>query len=109
MLDLIIINNICIFNEENSYEYCTNVYSYSIIFGKHSYMHCGKEYDDSCKKNKECASKNCLKDGYCNSGSYPSDTDGVLESYILIYIGLFILLILCWYCYYIKPIYESIY
>jgi len=102
-------NNICIFNEESPTEFCTNVYGYSIFFGKHSYMHCGKEYGDSFKRNKECASKNCLKDGVCSEGSYPSDTDGLLETYILIGIGLFTLFIYCWYYYFIKPIYERIY
>jgi len=79
------INGACIFNEENPSEFCTNIYRYSIFFEGRSYMHCGKEINDICKRNRECASRSCGKNGYCTGGKLPSDTDGILELIILIY------------------------
>ncbi|ORX78120.1 hypothetical protein BCR32DRAFT_51691 [Anaeromyces robustus] len=55
------IDGFCIFNKENPTEMCTYNYSFSIIFGGHSYMHCGREIGDICKRNKECSSYNCFK------------------------------------------------
>ncbi|ORX49672.1 hypothetical protein BCR36DRAFT_412649 [Piromyces finnis] len=53
------IDGLCIFNEENPTEFCTSIYKFSIIFGRHSYMHCGKAISDICKTDKECGSKSC--------------------------------------------------
>ena len=81
------INGICIFNEENPIEFCTDIYRFLFILGgkilylttMHSYMHCGKVIDDTCKTNNECATKKCLKDGSCGPRGGPSDTDGLVN------------------------------
>jgi len=85
------------FNKENPTEFCTYIYSYSIFFGSHSYMHCGKTTGDICETNEECASLNCSKYGYCkNPPKGPSDTDGLIEiaqlCCLIIFIIIFIMI-----------------
>eukprot|EP00833_Pecoramyces_ruminatium_P000983 jgi/Orpsp1_1/1175015/evm.model.c7180000052317.1 len=58
------IDNICVYNDKSSVVHCDNIYNFSPIFGSSSYMYCGKSYDDICKSNKECSSKECLE-GFC--------------------------------------------
>jgi len=93
----------CVFNEENPSEFCTDIYRYIYqyipIFGRRSYMHCGKEIGDLCKTDNECGSKKCLKDGTCGAASAPSDTDGLYEFIFLICSSSIIFIILClYYC-----------
>ena len=53
------IDGYCIFNDKDPCEFCTDIYSNTLFFGRHSYRHCGKAIGDSCKWNKECGSKKC--------------------------------------------------
>ena len=53
------IDGYCIFNDKDPSEFCTDIYSNTLFFGRHSYRHCGKAIGDSCKWNKECGSKKC--------------------------------------------------
>ncbi|KAL6632291.1 hypothetical protein LY90DRAFT_521736 [Neocallimastix californiae] len=80
------IDGYCIFNEENPVEFCTNIYINLFIF-KYLYMHCGKAMFDICKKNSECASKNCINRSYCGFPSEePSDSDDIQGMINLLYL-----------------------
>jgi len=82
------IDGYCIFNDKDPSEFCTDIYSNTLFFGRHSYRHCGKAIGDSCKKNKECGSKKCWNNfGYshCAVPNRPSDSDFI--STILIFIS----------------------
>jgi len=66
------IDRLCIFNDENPIEFCTDIYINLAMFS-YSYIYCGKTIGDTCKKNKEYESKNCRKDNICGlppSGPY---------------------------------------
>ncbi|ORX51030.1 hypothetical protein BCR36DRAFT_397246 [Piromyces finnis] len=94
------IDGMCIYNEENPTEFCTDVYINS-IFGRRSYRHCGKAIGDVCKRKRECASKECLKYlgySYCGIPSRPSDSDFVTVFAKLLFLTIaiiFIFIILC--------------
>jgi len=92
------IDGVCIFNEENPIEFCTDIYRYSLIFGGYSYMYCGKTIHDTCNNNKECGSKNCLKNNTCGKPREPSENDGLREIIIFMYISFIIFIILCFCC-----------
>jgi len=47
-------------------------------------MYCAKSINDLCKTDKECISKNCLKDGTCGPTREPLETNGLFE-YIFTY------------------------
>jgi len=99
------INGFCIYNKENPTEFCTYIYSISVFYGRHSYMHCGRMPMDVCKTNKECASKECTKYGYCERlPDGPSEADNhtlavkLFILFIIIIIFIVISIILCLYC-----------
>jgi len=92
------IHNICVFNEENPIDFCTDIYSFSLIFGRRSYMYCGKTIGELCKIDNECGSKSCLEDGSCGNAGEPSEMDGLFEIIILIYSSIFLLISLCCGC-----------
>jgi len=92
------INNVCISNEVNPSEYCSNIYSFSFIFGRHSYMYCGKAVGDICETDNDCGTKHCLEDGSCGKAAQPSDSDGLGEAIILMYLSVIILFISCCCC-----------
>jgi len=96
-------NNFCVFNDETPIVHCDDIYKFS-IFGKSSYMHCGKAYQDTCKNNNECSSKKCL-DGFCDMQiEGPSDTDSLSPSIslIIIFIVIIIFILLCIICFICK-------
>ncbi|OUM56391.1 hypothetical protein PIROE2DRAFT_21617 [Piromyces sp. E2] len=68
------IDGVCVFNEDKSFELCSDIYSYFAVFS-HSYMYCGKSYGDLCKTDEECGSKICLEEGVCGPTKEPSETD----------------------------------
>jgi len=59
------IDNNCVFNKESPIYHCDIIYKYFAIF-EHSYVHCGKTYNDVCTNNNECSSNKCQK-GICNT------------------------------------------
>jgi len=72
------IDGYCMFNIENSTEFC--IYIYIIQFLYHLYIHCGNVVGEICKTNKECASVKCLRNGYCYAPpNRPSDSDGIYD------------------------------
>ena len=93
------IDHICIFNEENPIEFCTDIYKYFpilLIPISYSYMHCGKSIGEFCKTNNECGSKRCF-DGFCGPAREPSETDGLIEFILEIYILIIIIILFCIY------------
>jgi len=87
-------NNHCCFNNENEIEHCDNIYSNSLFLGESSYMYCGKRYLDTCKSNKECSSKKCLK-GICTQQiKGPSDSYSFRHTFQVMLILLIVLSIL---------------
>jgi len=95
------INNICIFNEKNPYEYCSNIYRFSFILGGgRSYMYCGKEVDDICKNNNDCGTKHCIDKRICGEAHQPSESDGLGEIIILMYLFFIFIILCCCYCIY---------
>jgi len=88
------IDGVCIFNEENPTEFCTDIYI-NLIF-RFSYMHCGKAIGDICKKDKECGSKNCMTQNVCgNSPDGPSDSDFITGFINLIHLFAIMFIIFC--------------
>jgi len=59
------IDNNCVFNIESLIYHCDIIYKYYDIF-EHSYIHCGKTFNDLCINNNECSSNKCKK-GICNA------------------------------------------
>jgi len=59
------IDNNCVFNKESTIYHCDIIYKYFAIF-EHSYVHCGKTYNDVCTNNNECSSNKC-QEGICNT------------------------------------------
>ncbi|KAG4099543.1 hypothetical protein H8356DRAFT_1423580 [Neocallimastix lanati (nom. inval.)] len=53
-------NNYCVFNEENPFVRCYNIY-----LNNSYHIYCGKASFDTCKNNNEYSSKNCSTDGLC--------------------------------------------
>jgi len=96
-------NNYCVFNKETPTEFCTDIYSFSMIFGKRSYMHCGKAIYDICNNDEMCGSKNCMEGGICGSKNEPFSTDGTIEYILLIFLSTITIILLC-FCYCIKLI-----
>jgi len=98
------IDGVCIFNEENPFEFCTDIYI-NLFFFRFSYMHCGKPINDICKKNKDCGSENCQLKENINTQSEeyicgmppngPSDSDAITGFINLIRFVATIFIILC--------------
>jgi len=90
-------NNLCVFNDETPIVHCDDIFKFS-IFGKSSYMHCGKAYQDTCKNNNECSSKKC-SDGFCDMQMKgPSDIDSLSHSISLIILFIVIIIIFILLC-----------
>jgi len=100
------IDGVCIFNEENPTEFCTDIFTNLAMFS-YSYMHCGKAIGDICKKNKECGSKRCRKNNTCGyPPNGPSDSSDIIGIINLIYIAGIIFIIYIILCCCIESIME---
>jgi len=93
------VDGACIYNEENPIEFCTAIYRPILFFGGYSYMSCGKAISEPCQYNKECATKKCTKCmdhetiKSCASTGGPSDSDGIKQFFIIVYLTIFIIII----------------
>ncbi|ORX61227.1 hypothetical protein BCR36DRAFT_365806 [Piromyces finnis] len=103
------IEGVCIFNEENPTEYCTDIYINLLL--RSSFMHCGKVMGDLCEKNAECASRVCnpytKTCGHPPLGPSDSDLANGLRNFAYLEIDIFIIyfILRC----FIKPIIKYIF